>query len=60
MTYTAERGEYKGHPTLTIKDGNGRNVLTFGARKAEAIIAVWDEIDEFVADATADKEVTAP
>lgn len=51
--YNVETGEYKGSPTLTIwevgTDGvlNKFPVITFGKKKAKAIIAVIDIIKNF-------------
>lgn len=59
MTYTTERGEYKGRPTLTILDGRGRKVLTFGLRKAEAIAETIGDIGLFVADVRTEEKAAA-
>jgi len=44
--YTTQRGEYKGNALLEIH-ANGRRILSFGQRKAEAIIEVFGEIEDF-------------
>lgn len=49
----ARRGEYKGHPTLSIvrfnpDTGKEYVLLTFGLNKAEALIECMDEIESFV------------
>ena len=48
-TYTKE-GEYKGYPVFQIcymKDGEERTLISFGKKKAEAIVEHLDEIKIF-------------
>lgn len=40
-------GEYKGYPTITIPVGEKGNV-SFGLKKARAILEYMDEIENFV------------
>lgn len=53
VKHSVEIGEYKGSPTLTIKevmsDGshNPYPVISFGKKKAKAIVAVFDIIKKF-------------
>ena len=42
------RGEYKGHPTLTLPKGSGD--FSFGLSKAKAILTYRDHIETFVAE----------
>ena len=45
-----ERGEYNGHPTITIFEGEvrGRFPFTFGIKKAKLILDNLGEIERFV------------
>ena len=46
---SSEIGEYKGHPTITLRDdADEKAFVTFGVRKAKLILAHWDEIQRFV------------
>ncbi len=45
--YEATRGEYKGHPVITLPIGGGRG-FTFGLTKARAILDHLEEIEKFV------------
>lgn len=45
--YNSNTGEYKGNPTITINDGEKR-VVSFGLKKAKAIVAQYNEIKKFV------------
>jgi hypothetical protein len=46
--YAVERREYRGHPVLSIGNGNGRPLVSFGLRKAQATLAMVDAIRTFV------------
>ncbi len=46
-TRDVEIGEYKGYPTITIPVGEEGEV-SFGVRKARAILEHMDEIENFV------------
>lgn len=51
MSTYVEEGEYKGYPTLKIcymRDDEERTLISFGVKKAEAIIDHWDDIVAFV------------
>ena len=43
-------GEFKGHPFMTLVEGEGRSEckLNFGVKKAKMILAAIDHIKEFV------------
>ena len=43
----AEIGEYKGYPIITIPVGEAGNI-SFGVKKARAILEYMDEIENFV------------
>lgn len=46
---TATRGEFRGHPTLTLTDGQRNDFeFTFGVAKAKLILAHLREIRKFV------------
>lgn len=45
--YNSTTGQFKGNPTITINDGEKR-VVSFGLKKAKAIVAQYDEIKQFV------------
>lgn len=45
--YNATTGSYKGNPTITINEGEKR-VVSFGLKKAKAIVAQYEEIKKFV------------
>lgn len=53
---TTEIGEYKGSPTLTVwevlSDGSRPQypVISFGKKKAKAIISVIEQVKEFATD----------
>jgi len=44
-------GEFKGHPFMTLVEGEGRGEckLNFGVKKAKMILAAIDHIKDFVA-----------
>jgi hypothetical protein len=46
--YSTEINQYKGHNILAIKDSNGKIVLSFGIKKAKAILECLEEVKEFV------------
>lgn len=46
-TYTTTTDVYKGNPTISIFSGDKR-ILSFGLRKAKAILGVIEEIKSFV------------
>ena len=49
--FVVTQEEYKGHQLLVIKDGeNDRYPMRFGLSKAQKVLAVRNEIEEFVAD----------
>ena len=46
---SAETGEYKGHPTLTLRDDNQeKRFITFGVSKAKLILEHLGDIQQFV------------
>jgi len=45
---TAEAGDFKGSPVLSLKEGE-RLILSFGVRKAHAIVGAFEDIKAFVA-----------
>ena len=53
-TYTTKEGSYKGYPVLKIikgddsDDSDGEFVVSFGVKKAEAIVKCMDKIIDFV------------
>ena len=53
--YTTQRNEYKGNALIEIW-ANGRRVLSFGQRKAEAILETFSDIEDFVTDTQQAKE----
>lgn len=46
----AEVGDYKGFPTFAILDEDGERVISFGLKKAQAILAHLTELQKFVSD----------
>ena len=48
MEIKTELGDFKGSPVLSLKDGESL-VLSFGARKAHAIVGAFKEIEAFAA-----------
>ena len=49
---TSEIGEYKGNPTITLKEGEGKYPFSFGLAKARMILAHVDDIKKFVEEKT--------
>ena len=47
--FTTERSEYKGNPMISLMFGEKR-ILSFGLKKAAAIVACFDAIKQFVED----------
>lgn len=47
--FTTEVGEYKGNPTISLMFGDKR-IMSFGLKKAAAIVACFDAIKKFVED----------
>jgi hypothetical protein len=45
--FKVENSTYKGHNILTIKDSNDKIVISFGKKKANAIIECFEKIKEF-------------
>lgn len=45
--FSTRISEYKGHPILEIHNGRGK-LISFGLRKAEAILASVEAIEGFV------------
>ena len=50
MASTVKIGSYKGYPVLNINDEDGNYIVSFGTKKAKAILAHIQEIREFVDD----------
>ncbi len=48
MEIKTELGDFKGSPVLSLKDGESL-VLSFGVRKAHAIVAAFKDIEAFAA-----------
>jgi len=48
MEIKTELGDFKGSPVLSLKDGESL-VLSFGVRKAHAIVGAFEDIKAFAA-----------
>ena len=51
MSYKTENGEFKGNKTISIFKTDGdteKRVISFGIKKAQAILANFEEIKKFV------------
>lgn len=49
MKYRTQIGEYKGHRLIEIyHDGTDKKVISFGEKKAAAVIECIDEIEAFL------------
>ena len=59
MSYKSEQGEFKGNKTISImrntEDGDKR-VISFGIKKAQAILSQYEEIKKFVEENTANED----
>jgi len=53
--YKTETGEFKGNKTISIINGEKR-VISFGIKKAAAIVANYEEIKKFVEENSTNNE----